>query len=376
MTLASRFMTLTFSMLALVITFTPTATAFDSRLKDIVSIEGVRDNHLIGYGLVVGLNGTGDTLRNVSSTRQSLAAMLEHEGVNVGDTEMKTLNTAAVMVTATLPPFARQGTRIDINVSSLGDADDLRGGNLLVTSLKGANGDVYAVAQGPISVGGFNVQGAAAKITQGIPTSGRIANGAIVENEIEFELADMQMIKLSLRNPDIATSLMIADEINDHFKQQIARALDPSTVQLVRPVAYKLPMMDMLGEIEALTVKPQTRAKVIIDERTGIIVIGKDVKVSTVAIAQGNLTISVSESADVSQPGAFSGGETAVTPQSDVTVEESQTVALKVLPANVTLQELVAGITLLGEDVGPRDMISILQALKTAGALQADIEVM
>ena len=376
MTLTYRFTTLVFSLLALSITFVPSAAAVDSRLKDIVSVEGVRENHLIGYGLVVGLNGTGDTLRNIPFARQSLAAMLEHEGINVGDVEMKTLNTAAVMVTATLPPFARQGTRIDINVSSIGDADDLRGGNLLVTSLKGANGEVYAVGQGPISVGGFNVQGAAAKITQGIPTSGRIANGAIIENEIPFELADMQMIKLSLRNPDITTSLLIATAINKHFKQQIARSLDPSTVQLVRPVAYRLPMMNLLSQIEALTVKPQTRAKVIIDERTGIIVIGKDVKVSTVAIAQGNLTISISESAEVSQPGGFSGGETVVTPQTDVGVEEAQTVALKVLPANVSLQELVAGITLLGEAVGPRDMISILQALKTAGALQADIEVM
>ena len=376
MTLAYRLMTLAFSMLALIITFAPSATAFDSRLKDIVSVEGIRENHLIGYGLVVGLNGTGDTLRNIPFARQSLAAMLEHEGVNISGVEMKTLNTAAVMVTATLPPFARQGTRIDINVSSIGDADDLRGGNLLVTSLKGANGEVYAVAQGPISVGGFNVQGEAAKITQGIPTSGRIANGAIIENEIPFELADMQMIKLSLRNPDISTSLLIANAINAHFKQPIARSLDPSTVQLVRPVAYKLPLMNMLSQIEALTVQPQTRAKVVIDERTGIIVIGKDVKVSTVAIAQGNLTISISESADVSQPGGFSDGATIVTPQTDLGVEDAETVALKILPTNVSLQELVAGITLLGEDVGPRDMISILQALKTAGALQADIEVM
>ena len=376
MTLVYRIITTAFSILALMYAFVPTAAAVDSRLKDIVSIEGVRDNHLIGYGLVVGLNGTGDTLRNIPFAKQSLAAMLEHEGVNVRDLEMKTENTAAVMVTATLPPFARQGTRIDINVSAIGDANDLRGGNLLVTSLKGANGEVYAVAQGPISVGGFNVQGEAAKITQGIPTSGRIANGAIIENEIPFELDDMQMIKLSLRNPDVTTSLLIADVINKHFDLNIARSLDPATVQLVRPVAYKLPIMNILGEIEALTVQPQTRAKVIIDERTGIIVIGKDVRVSTVAIAQGNLTISISESADVSQPPPFGGGQAVVTPQTEATVEEAEVVGLKILPANVTLQELVTGITMLGENVGPRDMISILQALKSSGALQADIEVM
>lgn len=376
MALVYRTMSVVFSMLALMITFVPTATATDSRLKDIVSIEGVRDNYLIGYGLVVGLNGTGDTLRNIPFTQQSLAAMLEHQGVNVRGIEMKTQNTAAVMVTSTLPPFARQGMRIDVTISTIGDADDLRGGTLLVTPLLAPGGAVYAVAQGPISVGGFNVQGNAARITQGIPTSGRIANGAIIENEIPFELADMQMIKLSLRNPDVTTSLRIADVINDHFKQNIARSLDPSTVQLVRPVAYRLPIMNMLAEIEALTVVPETRAKVIIDERTGIIVIGKDVKVSTVAVAQGNLTITVSESADVSQPGAFSLGETEVTPVTEATAEENTVVGLKILPANISLQELVSGITQLGEDVGPRDMISILQALKAAGALQADIEVM
>lgn len=366
--------TLLTALLAVAFTL-PQPAAATSRIKDIVSFEGVRDNMLVGYGLVVGLNGTGDTIRNSPFTRQSLEAMLERLGVNTRSSEMKTENVAAVMVTASLPPFTRHGSRIDISISSLGDAEDLRGGTLLVTPLMGADGQVYAVAQGPVQISGFSARGDAASITQGVPTAGRIPNGAIVEREIAFNLNSMPAVRLQLRSPDFTTAQRISSVINAHFGAPAARPLDPATVQVERPEGYAYDMVALLTEIEQLNVRPDQRARVVIDQRSGVIVIGADVRVSEVAISQGNLTISVTETPQVSQPNAFAEqGETVVVPRTDVTVDASEDRKLAILNQSVTLQELVDGLNALG--VGPRDMIAILQALKTAGALQADIEVM
>lgn len=365
-----------FALAVSLITFlAPEEVSAASRIKDIVSIEGIRDNQLIGYGLVVGLNGTGDTLRNTPYTEQSLTAMLERLGVNAKGETMRPENVAAVMVTANLPAFARQGNRIDVSVSSMGDAGDLKGGTLLATPLMGADGEVYSVAQGAIAVAGFSAQGEAASVVQGVPTNGRIANGGIVEREIPFELSDLTSVKLSLHNPDLTTAQRIAAAINKHLQRNLARPLDPATIQLDRPIGYELALVDILTEIEQLSVTPDQKARVVIDERTGIIVMGAEVRINSVAIAQGNLTISISEQPQVSQPGAFAqGGQTQVVPRSSVTVEETGTEKLTVLENAVTLQDLVDGLNALG--VGPRDMISILQAIKAAGAMQAEIQVM
>lgn len=345
-----------------------------SRVKDIVSIEGIRENQLVGYGLVVGLNGTGDTLINTPFTGQTLAAMLERLGVNFKGVRILVRNVAAVAVTATLPAFARQGTRIDVHIASLGDAQDLRGGLLMATTLLGADGEVYAVAQGAVAVAGFAAQGEASSVTQGVPTSGRIANGAIIEREIDFELADLTTVKLALHNPDLTTAKRLSNAINDHLGHRIARPVDQGTIQLDRPVGYTMALVDLLTEIENLPVEPDQAARVVIDERTGIIVIGADVRVNPVAIAQGSLTISITETPQVSQPGAFAeGGETTVVPQTEVNVEDLGT-ELRLVPKNATLKELVDGLNALG--VGPRDMITILQAIKAAGAMQAEIQVM
>ena len=346
-----------------------------SGIKDIPNVEGIRDNLLVGYGLVVGLDGTGDTLRNSTFTLQSLTAMLERLGVNTRGSDLKTENVAAVMVTANLPPFAPQGTRIDVTVSALGDAESLQGGTLLVTPLMGADGEVYAVAQGSLAVGGFSAQGEAASITRGVPTNGRIANGAIVEREIEFELAALGKLRLALRNPDITTSNRIATAINTYLGQQAAEAQNPTSVELRMPAGYQGSVIDLLTEVEQLRVQPDMPARVVIDESSGVIVMGQDVRVSTVAIAQGNLTVRVTETPQVSQPNPFAEqGDTVVVPRTEVEVDEGADRQLALVGGSVSLQELVNGLNALG--IGPRDMITILQSIKTAGALQAEIEVM
>jgi len=346
-----------------------------SRVKDIADFEGVRDNILVGYGLVVGLNGTGDSLTNSPFTQQSLEAMLERLGVNTRGTDAKTDNVAAVVVTATLPPFSKQGTKIDIVVSSIGDAEDLTGGTLVVTPLLAADGEVYAVAQGTITVSGFSAGGAAESIVKGVPTAGRIASGAIVERELGFDLASLTSLRISLRNPDFTTSRRIATAINNHIGNTVAKSTDPSTVVLNLEGSKREDMVSLLTDIEQLMVVPDQIARVVIDEQSGIIVIGKDVKVDTVAIAQGNLTVRITETPQVSQPGPFAeAGETVVVPRTEVEVTEDGDKRLAVLNPGVRLQELVNGLNALG--IGPRDMISILQAIKAAGALQAEIELM
>jgi len=344
-----------------------------SRIKDLAAIEGIRQNQLLGYGLVVGLNGTGDTLNNTPFTKQSLQAMLERLGVNIRGQQIRTGNVAAVMVTANLPPFATQGTRIDVTASAMGDAKSLQGGTLLVTPLLGADGNVYAVAQGSLAVGGFQAEGEAAKITRGVPTVGRLPNGAIIEREIDFNLASLGQLRLALRNADFTTAKRIAIAVNDYIGQPVAEPLDPSTVQLALLKKFAQNIVSVLTEIEQLQVEPDSAAKIVIDERSGVIVIGRDVRVSTVAVAQGNLTVSISESPQVSQPAPFSRGRTVVVPRTSVGVQEEGK-RLAMVREGVSLQQVVDGLNALG--IGPRDLIVILQAIKAAGAIQADIEVM
>src|SRR5712672_1910680 len=344
-----------------------------SRIKDLANIEGVRQNQLIGYGLVVGLNGTGDTLNNVPFTKQSLTAMLERLGVNVRGATMRTGNVAAVMVTANLPAFGTQGSRIDITVSALGDSKSLQGGTLLVTPLLGADGNVYAVGQGSVAINGFQAEGEAAKITRGVPTVGRIANGALIEREIEFALNRVGQLRMALRNADFTTAKRIAAAVNDFLGTKSAEPLDPSTVQLSIPAEFKGNVVAFLTEIEQLQVEPDLSARVVIDERSGIIVMGRDVRVATVAVAQGNLTVTISESPQVSQPNPLSRGRTVVTPRTGISVTEDGK-KFAVVKDGVSLQQLVDGLNGLG--IGPRDLIGILQAIKAAGAIEADIEVM
>ncbi len=358
---------------ALVVTLAAHPAAARSRIKDIVSFEGVRDNQLVGYGLVMGLSGTGDSLRNNPFTQQSLQSMLERMGVNTrAATNIDTKNVAAVMVTAKLPPFATPGSQIDVTVSAMGDAKSLLGGTLVVTSLSGPDGEVYAVAQGTVQTGAVSASGASgSSITRGVPTAGRIANGAMVEKEVGYALSKQGKMRLTLRNPDFNTSKRIATAINARYPGS-AVADNGSVVTVNTPATTTL--VDFITAIEPLEVEPDEVAKVIIDEVSGVIVMGQDVRISTVAIAQGNLTISVQETTKVSQPAPFSQGQTTVVPSSQVKIDEEKGKRLIMLKSGASLASLVKGLNALG--VTPRDMISILQAINRAGALQADVEVM
>jgi len=348
------------------------AQAGTTRIKDIVDIEGVRDNMLVGYGLVVGLNGSGDSVNNSPFTEQSMIAMLERLGVNIRGQNLNSGNVAAVMVTATLPAFSNQGSRIDVAVSSLGDSKSLQGGTLLVTPLLGADGEVYAVAQGSVNVAGYAVKGDATNFVKNIPTSGRIPEGAIVERETNFKLADYRVLRLALKNPDFTTARRIARAINGYTSGATAEAENSSSVRVALPAGYKGNIVDLLTDVEQLSIQPDQVARVVIDERSGVIVMGSEVRINTVAIAQGNLTIKVTETPQVSQPNPFTTtGDTVVVPRTDVEINEGDGVNLGILNSGVTLQDLVTGLNKLG--VSPRDTITILQAIKAAGALQADI---
>ncbi len=349
--------------------------AHASRIKDVVAFEGIRENMLLGYGLVVGLNGTGDRLQNNAFTQQSLIAFLERQGVNIRGLNLQARNVAAVTVTAKLPAFARAGSLVDVNISAIGDARSLLGGTLLATSMMGADGNVYAVSQGPVTVGGFEASGASGtSITKGVPTNGFIANGAIVEREIAFRLNDMNELRLALRNPDITTAHSIAQAINQQVGPGISKVDDPGTVVVSVPTAYQGDVAGLLADIETLPVSTDQPARIVVDEATGTIVMGENVRISTVAIAQGNLVVKVEETPQVSQPNPFApeGAETVVVPRTDVTVDEESGNKITVLQEGATLRELVGGLNALG--VGPRDLITILQTIKAAGALQADIE--
>jgi len=349
------------------------AQAVSARIKDIVDIEGVRDNQLVGYGLVVGLNGTGDGLTNSPFTKQSLQAMLERLGVNTRGENMRTGNVAAVMVTANLPAFSTQGSRLDVNVASLGDASSLQGGTLLVTPLLGADGEVYAIAQGSVTINGFSAQGDSASIVSGVPTTGRISAGGLIEREIGFVLGAQRTLRLGLKNPDFTTSRRIALAINDFIGTPCATPEDQATVRLNLPKNFNGNIVDLITDIEQLVVETDQTAKIVVDENSGIIVMGKDVRVSTVAVAQSNLTVTISESPTVVQPLPLSNGQTAVQPRTDLTVNQTNS-DLALVNESVSIQELVDGLNALG--INPRDLISILQAIKASGALQAEIEVM
>lgn len=347
------------------------------RIKDIVSFEGVRNNQLVGYGLVVGLNGTGDSINSIPYTKESLAGMLERLGVNVRDSSGEIMlagkNIAAVMVTATMPAFARHGTNIDVSVSALGDAKDLRGGTLLVTPLLGADGDVYAVAQGAVATNGFNASGkSGTSVVKGVPTSAKIVNGAIIEKEVGFQLASLQHMNLSLKNPDFTTAQRISTVINNKFGA-LSRASDPTTVGVSIPEQYRGDLVTFLTHLEQLTVEPDQPAKIIIDDQDGVIVMGENVRISTVAVTQGSITIKITEDPQVSQPNPFTQVQQAtVVDRTNVSVKE-ETGKMAVLRSGVSLQDLVNGLNALG--VTPRDLISILRSIKAAGAIQADIEV-
>ena len=358
------------------VSYLTTAHAATTRIKDIADIEGVRDNMLIGYGLVVGLNGTGDSLGNSPFTRQSLTAMLERLGVNIRGENLNTGNVAAVMVTAVLPPFKNQGSQIDVNISTMGDAASLQGGTLLVTPLMGADGNVYAVAQGAVITGGISAQGEAGSVTQNIPTAARIPNGAIVEKEIDFDLAELNQIRLSLRNPDFTTARRMAERINARFGAGTAAAENPASVTVRKTGEYvQQSIVELITDLEQLEVLPDQPARIVIDERSGVIVMGSEVKISTVAVAQGDLTVRIEEEPQVSQPNAFAeNGVTTVVPRTNVAINETGQGEMAVLQGGITLQDLVTSLNALG--IAPRDVITILQAVKAAGALQADIEVM
>ena len=349
----------------------PSTSHAQIRLRDLVSIEGVRSNQLVGYGLVVGLQGTGDTLRNSQFTQQSLSAMLERMGVNVTGLQLQTRNTAAVVVTATLAPFARQGAPIDVQVSSLGDAKSLTGGMLMVTPLMGADGEVYAVAQGPVVVGGFQAAGAAQSVNQGVLTGGRIPGGATVEREVVNSLDDLRQVRLALRAPDYTTATRIEQAINTELGGKVATATDIGSVNVVIPASFTNRVTALLAQIEHIAIQPDQPARIIIDEKSGTIVVGADVKLDMVAVTHGNLTVRVTETPTVSQPNPFSNGRTVVVPNTNVDVNDQADKHLQILHKSATLNDLVAGLNALG--LGPRDLIQVLNALKASGALHAEL---
>jgi flagellar P-ring protein precursor FlgI len=345
-----------------------------ARIKDLVEFEGVRGNDLVGYGLVVGLDGSGDGLRNSPFTEEALANLLERLGVNVSGEQFRPRNVAAVLVTATLPPFARAGSRVDVTVSTIGDADSLLGGTLIMTPLNAADGAIYAVAQGSVIAGGARAGGDAASVTQGVPTAGTIPSGARVEREVEFALDDLRAVRLAVRDADFTTAARIEAAINTAFGAQVARMLDSGTVELNTAAMRGFTPSQALARIENLPVAPSQKARVVVDHRSGTIVLGNDVRVSRIAVSQGGLTLRVTETPLVSQPNPFSpGGETVVVPRTGAELVQENGVNLAIVDEAPTLAELVGGLNALG--VSPRDMIDILKAIKAAGALHADFVV-
>jgi len=344
-----------------------------ARLKDIAEIQSVRDNQLVGYGLVIGLNGTGDSLRNAPFTEQSMRAMLDNLGISPPAGAARANNIAAVIVTANLPPFATPGSRIDVTVSSLGDATSLRGGTLIMTSLQGADGETYAIAQGNLIISGFGAQGEAENVTQGVPTAGRIPNGALIEREIEGSFNSDDTMILELRNPDFSTSVRVADSINvfatKRYSHAVAQERDSKTIRLKRP--KNISATRFIAEIEGLPIPTDEVARVVVDERTGTVVIGEKVRVSRVAISHGSLSVRVSETPQVSQPDPFSEGETVVVPRTQIETQESD--AKIAIVSGTDLDSLVKGLNQIG--VKPSGIIAILQAIKTSGALHAELVV-
>ncbi|WP_411818551.1 flagellar basal body P-ring protein FlgI [Hyphococcus sp. DH-69] len=348
--------------------------AAEVRLKDIINIEGVRGNDLVGYGLVVGLDGTGDGMRNSPYTEEALSSLLERLGVNVQGEDFRPRNVAAVVVTGTLPPFARAGSQIDITVSAIGDAKSLLGGTLIMTPLHAGDGQVYAVAQGPVLASGFSAEGEAASVKFGAPTSGSIPQGARIEREIDFDFGSMETLRLSLRSPDFTTAARIETAINTAFGKPIATLQDPGTIELAM-AGTGLSPVHMIGRIENLSITPEQKARIVIDQKSGTVVLGADVKISKFAVTQGNLTITVRETPFVSQPNPFSRrGETIVLPDTTITVDQNPERRIAEVDENVSLSDLIEGLNALG--VGPRELIDILKSVKAAGALHAELVLM
>ncbi|NIZ10833.1 flagellar basal body P-ring protein FlgI [Pseudooceanicola sp. HF7] len=340
------------------------------RIKDLVEFDGVRGNDLVGYGLVVGLNGTGDGLRNAPFTEEIMTNILERLGVNVTGEQFRPKNVAAVFVTSTLPPFARAGGTVDVTVSAIGDASSLLGGTLIMTPLNAADGQIYAVAQGTVIAGGASAEGDGAQVVQGVPTSGVIPSGARVEREVDFQLSSLNSLRLALRTPDFTTAGRIEQAINRDFGRPVAVMLDSGTVRLDIGGTGMSSPAHALGRIENIRVEPETRATVVVDQRSGTIVMGQDVRISRVAVSQGNLTLRIQEEPLVVQPNPFAEGETVVVPRTQAEIREEPGIGLAEIDEGTTLSEVVAGLNALG--VSPRDMIDILKSIKAAGALHAD----
>ncbi|MBU2360813.1 MAG: flagellar basal body P-ring protein FlgI, partial [Alphaproteobacteria bacterium] len=323
------------------------ATAAPIRLKDLVEFDGVRTNDLVGYGLVVGLNGTGDGLRNSPFTEEIMTNILERLGVNVTGEQFRPKNVAAVLVTASLPPFSRAGSPVDVTVSAIGDANSLLGGTLIMTPLNAADGDIYAVAQGTIIAGGVSVKGEGASVTQGVPTAGVIPSGATVEREVDFDFGSLTSLRLALRTPDFTTAGRIEAVINKDFGRPVARMMDSGTVYLDISATHMLSPAHALGRIENLMVEPERRARVVVDQASGTIVMGDDVRISRVAVSQGNLTLRIQEAPLVSQPNPFAPGETVVVPRTNVGIQQNPGIGLAEVPDGTSLSQVVAGLNAL-----------------------------
>ncbi|GLI33561.1 flagellar basal body P-ring protein FlgI [Desulforhabdus amnigena] len=342
-----------------------------ARIKDIASFMGDRPNQLIGYGLIVGLNGTGDN-NKTQFTVNTLANLLDNMGIHVNPDQVKVKNVAAVMATAKLPSFVRKGSRVDVQVSSIGDAKSLEGGTLLMTPLQGPDGKTYAVAQGPISVGGFSVSGASGSgVQKNHPTVGFVSGGALVEQEVPVPYGNLQQLDLVLSNPDFSTANKVSKRVNETLGDSVAQAMDAATIKVQVPESYQQNIVGLISRVESIEVQPDEVAKIVVNERTGTIVIGENVRISPVAVAHGNLTVQISETPSVSQPQPFGKGQTVVVPQSEVNVEEEKG-HISIVGGGVTIGQVVKGLNAIGAT--PRDLINILQAIRAAGAMQAELE--
>lgn len=343
------------------------------RIKDLVEFDGVRGNDLVGYGLVVGLNGTGDGIRNAPFTEDIMSNILERLGVNITGEQFRPKNVAAVFVTAELPPFARAGSTIDVTVSAIGDASSLLGGTLIMTPMNAADGEIYAVAQGTVIASGAAAEGDGAAVVQGVPTAGLIPSGARVEREIEFDFTKLRSIRLALRNPDFTTAQRIENAINQDYGRVVSRMLDSGTVVFDISSAGGISPAHSVGRVENLLVAPERKARVVVDQRSGTIVMGEEVRISRVAVSQGNLTLRIEEEPLVVQPNPFTDGQAIVVPRTDAAIEEEPGIGLAEIPNSTSLSEVIAGLNALG--VSPRDMIDILKSIKAAGALHAEFVV-
>jgi flagellar P-ring protein precursor FlgI len=341
------------------------------RIREFATVEGVRDNQLIGYGIVVGLNGTGDKRQTVFSA-QTMANLLQRMGVSVSPAAFQVRNMAAVMVTATLPPFAQTGSRIDVTVSAMGDASNLQGGVLILTPLKGADGQVYAASQGPVVTGGFSAGRGGNSQTVNHPTVGRIVAGALVERTVATAALDGAEIRFQVRRPDSAGAARMAAAINDHFQQQLAKAINPGLVSVAIPRPYNEKRVEFLSEIEELSIAAEPRSRIVINERTGTVILGKEIPISPVAILHGALSVEIQTEFAVSQPGPLAAGQTAVVPNRNVQAKEERARNVT-LNQGATVEDLVRGLQAIGAT--PRDIIAILDGLRSSGAIDAEIEI-